>query len=504
MKKLVFIVFFTILFYQFLLGIGVGGYGETGYRFYNEDTLTLSYPWYYYQFKLWGNPAKNTDFYSQLGLKPNEFSVERTWIKYWGGIYEILGLIKEERHSVESQVLQIVNPYAASGELNNFAVKFSFWYPKEVSKIYFNSIITQIPKSSLLEWYGSYFVSDIQNYIFKLKTILINKDDVYLTLGTSYFEYLLNSEKYSRKYSPQGEQIGYNYQMTNTVKNKISSIDLSLNLFNKQIFSEIAFSNTSPSIDGTAYGVELRNVNIGNLWLVSKFYNIDKNFRSYLSYMYGKNPYNVGKQGFYQEINYLLPKKMLNFLVKFDYYDTYLIKTEPNLDIREFYNPIFSETPKKVFSYQTEVYTELINNLKPKIVFDSLHSAAEEYNSLMLELGYETKDVANRIQLRKKDIGKDITQNYGEKDIIAVDSKINITKNLQFYVRHLTVFATKLNQTWYESFLQLRYYIGWDINLYLEYGSGWDTNDMSYSWIVDNPYRKQPQVVNLFFMVNLW
>ena len=503
MKKFLITILCIYFLYETVFCIGVSGYGEAEYEVYNynKDTFVLSEPRYNYQFKLWGNPARNTDFYSQLGFRPKEFFVERTWIKYWGGIYEILGLINEERHGIESQVLQIIGPYAAAGELNyrlnNSAVKFSLWYPQRNSRIFFTSIITQTPKTSLLEWYGNYFVSTLQNCIFRLKSVLVNKEDISLSLGINYFDYLLASEKYN-KYDNN-----FIYQTTNKINNKVSSIDMCLNIFNRQIYLESAFSETD-TVGALAYGVELRNFNIGNFWFVSKLYNIDKDFKSYLSYMYGKNPYYIGRKGFYQEINYLLPKKLLNFSIKFDYYDTYLIKTEPDLEIREFYKPIFSDIPKKVFSYQTEVYTELVNNLKPKIVFDSLYLLDTEYNSLMIELSYETKDVANRLQLRKKDIAKDVTENYGEKDIIAVDSRINITKNLQFYVRHLTVSASKLNKVWYESFLQLRYFIGWDINLYLEYGSGWDTGNMSYSRIVDDPFRKQPQVVKLFFMVNLW
>ncbi|MCS7227596.1 MAG: hypothetical protein NZ839_01375, partial [Endomicrobia bacterium] len=121
-----------------------------------------------------------------------------------------------------------------------------------------------------------------------------------------------------------------------------------------------------------------------------------------------------------------------------------------------------------------------------------------------LELGWETRVFYPKLQIRIKDIGKDITTNYGEKIITAFETKLNITDRLQFYIRNLNTYGTKLAKNWYESFIQLRYYIGWDIDFYLEYGNGWDTGNLTYSWVVDNPARTQPQVVKLYVRANLW
>lgn len=291
------------------------------------------------------------------------------------------------------------------------------------------------------------------------------------------------------------------------VYNDVISLDTHFNFYMKDLYVETAQSNLEveggDKLEGTAFACEIRNLILGPVTIASKVYNIDKNFRSLLSHRYGERAYEIGRRGWQNEVAFLVPGKLINILLRYNIYDNYLMKTENNTELRNFVKHIYYSQPKRCNNLQTEVYTELINGIKLRSVYD-VFSDDEITSSFMLELGWETIKMFPKLQIRFKDIGKDVTTNYGEKIITAFETKLNITDRLQFYIRNLNTYGTKLAKNWYENFIQLRYYIGWDIDFYLEYGNGWDTGNLTYSWVVDEPNRKQPQVIKLYVRANLW
>ncbi|MCS7227698.1 MAG: hypothetical protein NZ839_01885 [Endomicrobia bacterium] len=485
------------LVYEILHTKGVGGYFQIQWGVEDKGYPEFWKPWYNYQFKFWADPFTKTNVYTQLSADSfSKFYLDRAFLRYAPKNFEFLGLIKEERHSLESQLLRVVDQDVASDYYNSKGFRVNVFYPNLQAVL-----LTSGYRNELLqEWYGKYFKWDNNTRFSRVKVNLLKTDEIRFSIGSSILQRYVNMERFK---DVSGNFLDKQFN----IRNDVVTFDAHVNFYTKDLYIETAQSSLNNDshdrLNGSAFACELRNLIVGPINLASKVYNIDKNFRSLLSGRYGERAYEVGKQGWSNEITFFVPQKLINITFKLDVYDSYLWKIEDDIDIRNFAKQFYYIKPKRVVNVQNEIYTELTNGIKLRSVYDILNEK-EIFSSYMLELGWETKVLYPKLQLRIKDIGKDITTNYGEKIITALETKLNITDRLQFYIRSLNTYGTKLAKSWYENFIQLRYYIGWDIDFYLEYGNGWDTGNLTYSWVVDYPARTQPQVIKLYIRANLW
>lgn len=494
-KYCVFFIVITFICVN-LYSKGIGGYFQIQWGVEDKGYLEFWKPWYNYQFRFWSDPVINTNVYGQFSANSFEsFYLDRACIRYSPKNFELLGLVKEERHSLESHLLHLVDQDVASDYYRSLGLRMNMFYPK----LWLSVLTTGTSELNLQEWYGKYFSYTNDTKFFRTKINVFKTQDLLLSFGTSCLQKNLCMERYL---------YGNIFDKKFDIYNNVVSLDTHFSFFTKDLYIETARSRLEiddTELQGSAVACEIRNFILGPVSIASKIYSIDKNFRCLLSNRYGERAYEIGKKGWQNEIAFFIPEKLINLLFRVNIYDDYLMKTENDTELRNFVKHIYYSQPKRCVNSQTEIYTELSNGIKLRSIFDIFSKQEQEVtSSFMAELGWETTNIFPKLQIRIKDIGKDVTVNYGEKIITAVETKLNLTDRLQFYIRSLNTYGTKLAKNWYENFVQIRYYIGWDIDFYLEYGFGWDTGNLTYSWVVDEPDRKQPQVVKLYIRANLW
>ncbi len=518
LSPIAYCLFFTIAYRLLpiacLYAAGIGGFYETEFVAQKESDFrwNLTTPKHYFQGKFWANPLYGTELYAQASARTNEiwnkreyFDFERGWVKYWFKMGESLILIKEERHWLDSPLLKNVAQHKAAHFNEALSARLNIF---KLGPFYGSFIFTHnLPFENLREWYGNYFDEASRSFISKIgfslnpRMSFIEK----ISLGGGYL--LKNFEQ--KKFN-----IERNFISKHNIKNDIVFFDFKSVFENGAFTAEAAKSSkkgsvNSPSIyeDENAYAFELRDLNIGAFRFQSRFYSYGDGYRNEFSRNFGRltrdgndSEKEFGRRGYYFESSYLWPKKMITFTYKRGEYTTRFDYITNYQGVREDYIIYKMITPYSVTYNAVESWIDFKNGIKNRIAVEQSRNRGGEFPGFLFELSGDTEDIYSRIQFRLKDIGSSV--GFGERRILSAEAKYNIMNDLQFYTRAAVVESLHKNKNWSSAFFQLRYFIGWDIEGYLEYGEGWHTDTLSYDTDITDYERDIAQKIRLVFKIN--
>jgi len=519
---------FVHLYFMPLLGagnLGIGGYYETeisARRDASEFEWNLSGVKHYFQGKFWGNPVAGVDFYSQISARTNDFwnkkqffEFERGWGKWWFGWGEILALGKEERHWIDSPLLKILDQYKASYFNNAAALRLNV-FPTGKSPIKASVIFTRrLPDTSKQEWYGYYYdEKNSENFISRLGAEFKGNnfvDSIYL--GGTYLRNTMAQDKYTSENT---------YLTSVKITNDVYSFDFRSRLFPESVNAtasaeySVSSKNTvfrdgesvSPSGNNIAKAFEVRDINLAPFRFQGKIYQYGDGYRSELSRIFGRltrdgndSDKEFSRDGYYFESSYLWPRRMITFTYKKGGYSSRFDYLTNNQSIREDYI-VYYTTESYYVSYDAvESRVDFSNGIKNTILVDVSRNRSGEWPGFLFELSGDTKDVYSRLQYRIKDVGSEV--GLGERHALGIEMRYNLSERLQLYGRAVSVSAVKRQRNWASAFYQLRYYVGWDIEGYIEYGDGWHTDSLAYdSDITDYETRNLSDAIKVVFKVN--
>jgi len=513
---------------------GIGGYYETEFsarRDSSEFEWNLSGFKHYFQGKFWANPAGGVDFYSQISARTNDrfnqkqlFEFERGWGKWWFGGGEFLALAREERHWIDSPLLKILDQYKASYFNNGLGGRLNI-FPSGKSPLAASLIFTQrIPDASRQEWYGYYYDEKNSHNLVARMVADFNRAGIGLSgvaeslyLGGTYIRNYLGEDKYTsdgRFVAPV------------KIVNEVYSLDLKAGILPESTRATLAgeysfsakntamgaqsFSPSGGNAMTTAAALEIRDVNIPPFRLQGRIYNYDDGYRSELSRAFGRltrdgndSDKEFSRNGYYFESSYLWPRRMITFTYKKSAYSSRFDYLTNNQDIREDYIVYYTTENYQVSYDAIESRIDFTNGLKNTIILDVSHNRSGNWPGFLFELSGDTKEVYSRVQYRLKDIGSD-SGGLGERHILGIETRYNLSEHLQLYARAVSVSAVKRDLNWASAFYQLRYFVGWDVEGYLEYGDGWHTDSLAYdSDITDySTGRGFADAVRIIFKVN--
>ena len=246
----------------------------------------------------------------------------------------------------------------------------------------------------------------------------------------------------------------------------------------------------------TATEVELRAIHLKNLQIAGSYFNYGINFTDEFS-----NKFNPGfdhefdRKGYYLEFVYLVPGRAINLI-----YKTRRFKTR-------YQHPVLLSEPYQVAWNYAEIYTEFIGGVNAKLAFDSWKDYLNTWNHILFEVIGENKLMRVKLQYKIKDIGvnrhgQDMIYSIGERHLIGLELRVNITDHLQFYGRGALGMGVFRN--WDSIFLQLAYRRFQNTEIYLEYGEPSHTDDdlVNDFDISENPYQRIVDRVKL--LVKFW
>jgi len=268
-------------------------------------------------------------------------------------------------------------------------------------------------------------------------------------------------------------------------------MDVTLRFGSTELVAAGASSYTSNYAPGpkTFFKSELRNVRVSNrrlgtVQLTSKFRNSGAGYRNYL----GENP-EKHEVGINNEVVYKLPLKSMRLTWKQDLKrevrSNVLIRPERRTDYR--YTELFMEFQKGYkakLSY--DVYNDpWTNNIDRPNLFFEIESQSP-VNTLVAQIKY--KDYGNRYQ----------------KTIFGVEDRFTFSTNLNFTVRILHAFEDEPDLTRNSLFMELRYKVKDNGNVFVKYGTedhGNDglTNDGSFA---DNSTANTDRITKI--ILQLW
>jgi hypothetical protein len=201
--------------------------------------------------------------------------------------------------------------------------------------------------------------------------------------------------------------------------------------------------------------IELRDVGVGSLTMVTSLHDYDFDF-----YTQGlaKNDVrnNNDYHGHYVEGNYRLPAKAINL-------KAWRWREKPH-------NP--TSTHRSVEETGGEVYVEFQRGFKGKVVYTRYVNMDGTWPNLLFEVAGENKLAKIRTQFRIKDMGTEYQlRAYG------FEADANLTEKWKFYTRLLAV--DEKTEARESVFAQI-YYRGWQsAEFFVEYGNGDQSNDLA-------------------------
>jgi len=517
-KLLVLLITIHLITNHCLYATWIGGYYEiecTADK--NSDfDWNLRLPKHYLQVKFWSSPITGAEVYGQLAAKTDEpwnnmtdFYLDRVWGKYWFKKGEFLYSAKEERHYIDSPLLYLVNLDKASdkrGWWDNSRgqlVRLNLW---ELGPVGGSFIVTKDEPVYKQNWYGNYFDQNSLAYISKLSFRIFKTQNSRGNFSIGYIAKEKDITKFNPVYDASGNVTGYAEQSLFDFKNEIFCADTKFFFPYFTFVTEYA-QNQKPQ--DFAYACEMRDILMGPFRLLGRGYHYSENFRDELSnrfsgrnsdYTLNTNP-EFDRKGYYAEIVYLFPYKMVNLTYKGNFYETRFEKVKDNQAVRGEYDVSFTTHPYNVNWHYAEVYTEFIKGLKGKIAFEQYNDRNGIWPSYMVELQGESQMAYGRLQMRLKDINSE--SGLGERFILGAETRVNLTEKMQAYYRTVTVQSNYKKKNWASSFYQIRYNILPDIETYLEYGEGWPTDLLAYdNDIADNEYIDLVHTIKFILKIN--
>ncbi|MEW6040101.1 MAG: hypothetical protein AB1633_01090 [Elusimicrobiota bacterium] len=513
---------YTLIPKSCLYATWLGGYYEFEYAADKNSDFpwNLRLPRHYLQTKIYTNPVGGVDMYGQFAAVTNEpwnskqdFFLEKLYGKYWFKKGEIYVGAKEEKHFLDSPLLTLVNIDKASDKRNWFEFgrgQFSRLNIFDINGFFGSFYVSRNEPQAKSEWYGTYYDRVDTNYVARLgKRIFIDKTSS-AALAFSYIEKATDLNKFSPSYDATGIFKLYNFQSSYDSKNSVLSGDFKYLSPYGSFIMEYALNPSSQPTSGVndATAFEIRDIVVGSFRFLLKGYNYGKFFRAELSDRFSarKNDFSlktdpeIDRAGFYSEVIYLNPVKMFNLTYKINFYETSFDSARDDQTQHGGWSVIFSTKTNVIWNY-LEAYAEFVKGLKGKSGMEWLSDKTGVYPGAFVELYGETSAVYGRLQTRLKDIGS--KRNLGERFIFAAELRVNITERMQAYTREVIVQSNYKKKNWSSLFYQLRYNILPDIETYIEYGEGYQTDNLAFdNDILNNDLTDTVHLVKMIFKVN--
>ncbi|MBI5573165.1 MAG: hypothetical protein HY919_01255 [Elusimicrobia bacterium] len=517
---------YELLTMNCLYATGIGGYYESEVDIYRNSDFTwnMSLPKHYIQTRFWSNPFNGVDLYGQFAARTNEswnkkynFELERSWAKYWQKNLEFMFLGKEERHWINSPLLNLVD----TGRVvdNSLATRLDV---KDVYGFKSTCIVSRdrpvrhtngISGQDETEWYGKCFDRDTNVYIARVQKNLYKNTKTVSSfdIGTNYISKKRDLEKYIIAKDTNGAIVGLTQDETININNEVVSVDGKFIFHGVSLTSEFANSSSFGTASvikkrDNAASCEMRDLHLGPFWLVGRYFDYGKNFRSESSSKFARTPgesadnKEFGRTGYYTEFSYLYPKKMVNLKYKRMEYKTKVDYISNNHELGTDYIVYFSSDYFKIYYNYAELYIEFVKGVKGKVGYESLKNRYGSFPGIFSEISCEDRYAFARIAARLKD--KKSRLNYGERFIYGGELRLNLTDRLQSYWRMVNVQSNFLNKNWFTAFYQLRYNIGWDLETYLEYGDGWATDNLAWDIDITDTERDTTDVIKLILKLS--
>jgi len=436
-----------------MAGTGVGGYYELETASYESSDFrwNIAKPMHHLNLKLWSDPVKGSDLYAECGAWSNtsdpqaKFWLVQSHARFWQQHHELLLTAREERHWINSPLLRLVDVDK---------VKDDQWGPKALALRYDLHDLAGTNASAVVSRYTTTpafaYIGKINKNIWRAGPL-----DDSLEMGFSAL----------RKEWDDGSGWGLNW-------NDVFSGDLNLGILGANFIAEYAISSDLEGeqkyyTDSSAWCMELRGMRIGPLYLTWNRYNYGKYFHDRLSKKFDLDDHNFDRDGYYAEAVFLVPKKTINLTYKRD--DFVSSYDEDNND----YDSFFASKWRREWNY-AEVYTELVGNLKTKLATDwTVKQRTTTTGSAWLELSSENQFAYARMRAKVKDIYTSTSEPYFT---IDMETGVNFGDRWRFYWHLADLVGSNI---WSNSFYQLRYMVGWNIEAYFEFGSNMDAEALS-------------------------
>lgn len=244
----------------------------------------------------------------------------------------------------------------------------------------------------------------------------------------------------------------------------VGAMDVTLRFGEAELIAAGAVSYTTVYTEGarTLFQSELKNLRLssrrlGSIRMSSAFRNWFPGYRNYL----GKNP-EKREVGLFNEIVYELPFKSMRLTAKQD-------------KKREVRSTVFVRPERRTDYWYGELFMEFQKGYKAKVFYDVYNDPwTNNINrpNLFFQIESFSKSNTLKAQIKYKDYG-----NLYEKTIFAVQDSFNFTDNLFFLIRVLHAFEDQPILSRNSLFLQVRYKVRDNGNVFLEFGNNDHGND---------------------------
>lgn len=237
--------------------------------------------------------------------------------------------------------------------------------------------------------------------------------------------------------------------------------------YRERVFGE---SNENDSI----LGIEVRDLNAGDLTVHAWHFDLGENFRDYMSRRFDNDEKHFNRVQNHAEAIYLVPRKAITAKVSYDHYRK-RIADEIGGGLRP------------TTEWYGETYIEFIKGFKGKVAYKRWEGfdASSEVNDFYTypnwfgEVSVENFLAKIRIQARLRDAGT-----FRELTAYGFDMNVNITERLKGYLRMLDV--NEQTEGRQSLFAQLKYELGPGAEFYFEYGDpGQSDNIVNTDWFVN-------------------
>ncbi|MCD6423075.1 MAG: hypothetical protein J7L42_03040 [Elusimicrobia bacterium] len=471
----------------------IGGYYEGYYEAWQEGEfkMNLTQPKHYLQLKTWLDPLPYSGIYIQgsastwennAKVKFDRAFAEKTFFKK----FKTFVLFEEERHWISSPLLYLVE--TGKVQKNPEAIRFDFW---NIGNLRGTFIFSKDKIQKDCEWYGNYFDVDGRSRIGRIEYYT----PVFKT-GINFIERKMEYEKFSY----QGSTKTFLEKITRT--NLVNSFDMKFDFPGFSLVGEFA-KTTLNELDlksNKAWQVELRDFILGPFWFTISGFNYGREFFVDSSRKFNGWDGNseFGRKGIWSEMRFLIPRKAIDIIYKVSTYKTDVESVEANTDLRESYIVNYSTTTNRIFWDFTQIYARLLMGINFRLGYERTQNKLknQKKQNLMLKIQAESPRKLIGLIFKIADYGK---KTYpGQKYIIGIEQKLNFGDRFQFYYRFAKGFTEDI--FWHSGFFQLRYFIGYDFEIFFELGESWPTDSLYSSTTFSNNTSLEFSKVAKFIM----
>lgn len=437
---------------------------------YNNDRFRWRMwdPKHYLLLKLYSSPGPDFDIFGQFrafsnwqGLK--YLDLDQFHSRYHFSKLEMLFTVREERHWIDSPLLAVVNVDEVRDNYQARALRMDFWDAWKFSgTALLSKYITRDGWAFLSKFKRNVFYSRQSNSYLDIDGIFLYK---YWANG---FNKVMDADI---RYSVKGITVTGEAALSQT-ENPVTGIPGFVpgreitEYFVDEYGSKSSKTTRLGSADCLAYRAEVRDVAITNYFkLYGAYYNYGKYFISEMSKRFNRafsSDIENGRNGYYVEGIFLVPKYAVNIVGKRAEYSKIYDVSANN------YITWYSRPQKEEWNY-LEFYVKFVKGLDFKNTYEMVSNNGGVYRHAGIELTAENRMAFFKLSPKLKNIG--LSTGAGEILEMPAETRINISDNLQFYIKYSIY--TEYKNLWGSSFYQLKYFIGWDMELFAEYADNW-------------------------------